>query len=128
MARKSRKSKTRRTRKTRRYSTQNRRNTRFTPKASQNRLRFTPYKAIEYDLGLERTQPQKVRRVAPQVTEKPKKGIKKLTPPTTVVHTDNRKARICKRRHERKEIIHAIGKSGQGGQKRPNLKTRNIKC
>ena len=36
--------------------------------------------------------------------------------------------KICKRRHERNQIIHAIGKAGQKGQKRPNNKTRNIKC
>ena len=36
--------------------------------------------------------------------------------------------KICKRRHERKEIIHAVGKSGRGGQAKPKQQTRNIKC
>lgn len=42
--------------------------------------------------------------------------------------TTNLKANICKRRSERKEIIHALGKSGYKGQKIPNNKTRYIKC
>ena len=36
--------------------------------------------------------------------------------------------KVCKRRHQRKEIIHAVGKSGQSGQKRPDQRTREIKC
>jgi hypothetical protein len=36
--------------------------------------------------------------------------------------------RVCKRRYERKQIIHAIGKSGTKGQKLPDNKTRRIKC
>lgn len=39
-----------------------------------------------------------------------------------------KKPNICKRRAERKEIIHALNKSGQAGQKKPNTITSNIKC
>lgn len=103
------------------------RNTRFT-KARRNSLRFSPYKAVEFAPPVERTKSPPVRRVRPQRTEKPKQGIKKLTPHAVVVHTDNQRDRVCKRRHERNQIIHALGKAGSGGQKKPDNTNRNIKC
>lgn len=35
---------------------------------------------------------------------------------------------ICKRRSERKQIIHALKRSGKSGQKKPDNKFNNIKC
>jgi hypothetical protein len=88
-------------------------------------LRFTPQTAINFVSPKKRQKQPERRRVRPQRTETPRNGIKRLTPTINVVQTDNR---ICKRRHERKEIIHALGKSGQGGQKKPDNKTRSTKC
>lgn len=103
-------------------------NTRF-KKARQNSLRFSPYKPIEISVSSQDTQPSTVRRERPQRSEKPKKRASNyLTLQTVKVHTDDRRTRVCKRRAERKEIIHALGKSGSGGQKKPDIKNRNIKC
>lgn len=42
---------------------------------------------------------------------------------------DNTKPTVCSRRSERKEIMHALGHAGKGGQRKPtNDKYRNIKC
>jgi hypothetical protein len=103
------------------------RNTRFA-KARRTSLRFSQYKPIEFGPIKEKPKPKPVRRVRPQRTEKPQQGIKRLTPTLAVVNTDNKRSRICKRRHERNEIIHALGKAGSGGQKKPDNKNRNVQC
>jgi hypothetical protein len=105
------------------------RNTRFT-KARRSALRFSPYKAIQFTEQRKVTlSPTPVRRARPQRAEMPKRAkITVLTPSAPLVHTDNQRAKVCKRRHERKQIIHALGKSGLGGQKKPDLKNRNLKC
>lgn len=51
---------------------------------------------------------------------------------TAVVHTteptEKRRATICRKRQQRREIMHAIKRAGQSGQKKPEYKNRNIKC
>lgn len=41
---------------------------------------------------------------------------------------EHKRKLICARRAIRNEVIHAKGHAGKSGQKRPNLKNRNIKC
>lgn len=52
--------------------------------------------------------------------------FKRLT--ISPVSINNKLTNHCERRKQRKEIIHAVNKSGQSGQNKPNNKTRNIKC
>ena len=36
--------------------------------------------------------------------------------------------KVCRRRQQRKQIIHAVNRSGRGGQKQPDQHWRDIKC
>jgi hypothetical protein len=62
------------------------------------------------------------------ISNKPIKVAKKKKIIIPALTASSNQHKICKRRHERNQIIHAIGKAGQKGQKRPNNKNRNIKC
>lgn len=65
-----------------------------------------------------------------QADKKPRSVVKKKLY-TTVVSKDVQKLRkdiICQRRKIRKEVMHAIKKAGQAGQKKPRYLNRNIKC
>jgi hypothetical protein len=91
------------------------------------------------------------RRYVPVATEKPNLGrvtrvARAKTAKTEVIHTkplkrrrgkklgfvltrpEKRRMMVCKRRQQRKEIIHAVGKAGQGGQRKPKHNTRDVKC
>jgi hypothetical protein len=101
------------------------RNTRYP--LARKPLRFSPQKTIQPHFEEIRPNRTVVRRERPQRSKK-QAGIKRLTLQANVVHTDEVKNKTCLRRLQRKEIIHAIGKAGMSGQKKPNNNTRNIKC
>lgn len=70
---------------------------------------------------------QQTQQRAIQAPNPPPKRAKKAfklqftSPPSKVLKT-------CIRRAQRNQIMHAIKKAGQAGQKKPTLNTRNIKC
>lgn len=97
-------------------------------KARPSSLRFSPFEPIDFVALDERPEPP-IRRETPRVSVKVDQGIKRLTLNAPLVHDEQKKPdQVCKRRHERKQIIHALGKAGSGGQKRPDNKNRDVKC
>jgi hypothetical protein len=53
-----------------------------------------------------------------------KKKIRKLHTQINPI----KKLKVCTARRIRKEIMHALGKAGKGGQKKPIYRNKNIKC
>jgi hypothetical protein len=66
--------------------------------------------------------------VVGKTTQRPQKTITKKRNLALFTNKPEKRKMVCKRRAERKQIIHAIRKSGQAGQKTPNNITRSIKC
>lgn len=52
----------------------------------------------------------------------------KIKPFTSTPIVETLQHRVCKRRSQRNEIIHALKKSGSGGQKQPNNLNRDVQC
>mgnify|MGYP000677646193 CR=1 FL=1 len=112
-----------------------RRRNRYKKQTTNRRLRFSrpirrsvPATSVD-TLGRDlepATRSVKRIRVKKVIQRVPKK-IKKVSKRTLTNAEINRRI-ICNRRSIRKEIIHATGKAGLSGQRRPNLKNRNIKC
>lgn len=63
-----------------------------------------------------------------QVKEQSVQTVQKKYKSVLLTPQEDKRIKICKRRHQRKQIIHAVGKAGRGGQKQPNQHWRDIKC
>lgn len=79
-----------------------------------------------YDLPKKAEQrPEKQNRAVSAPSVSPKK-VETFQP---TVLTDDKKIKTCVRRKQRKEVMHALGHAGKGGQKTPVYNSdRNIKC
>jgi hypothetical protein len=75
---------------------------------------------------IRREQPVQRQTVLKQSTKKviQRKNFKK----TSLTALEKKRKMICKRRAERKQIMHALNKAGRSGQRRPDNRTRNISC
>ena len=107
------------------YRTLTRKTRRMARLQNSQRLRFSPQNTLESLIAPQGINPPRERRAQPRQAVKPQRGIKKLA---ISIQPDTIKKQVCKRRQQRKEIIHAFNKSGQGGQRKPDNLTRGIKC
>jgi len=125
-----RKSKNRRNTRRKRYPKKHhtaKRSLRFSKTSRRMAVPLTRHKKVwRVSQPIQRTENQRVtvqiKKTVPQNKNRLKALTKSITPLNIV------KEIVCKRRYQRREIIHAVKQSGKGGQKKPNLLTSKIKC
>lgn len=59
---------------------------------------------------------------------KPQKNKYAVLQPTKTPLAYSNAIKVCQKRTLRKQLAHALGFAGKSGQKKPNNKTREIKC
>jgi hypothetical protein len=101
-----------------------RRSLRFSPIAR----RSVPASTIPRVRRVRKAPPQRTGRIVVGLQQQPRSTKTKRAHAALLTKQTKKDIMVCRRRQQRKEIIHAVGKSGQSGQKKPDLKTRNIKC
>lgn len=114
--------------KSRNKTTINRTRRQARKKQPQIKLRSVEYKPLKIDFTEVPQETSHQQQQAAKPKPKTKSKIKPLTLTGLNNNNQTRHEQICKRRQQRKEIIHALNKSGKGGQKKPDNKTRNTKC
>lgn len=104
--------------------------TRRQAKLLTKRLRLSSQKkAITFSPYEVQVKPSLVRRVRKEPQNERQKSIpNKYGVLTVSPKKETMKSQVCKRRQQRREIIHAINKAGQSGQRKPNNQTRDVKC
>jgi hypothetical protein len=103
--------------------------------------RSRPRPSAKRSLRLSKKQPYTPQRRKREFTVQNRFGQKIVVTGTTTTKKTSRKKLtlaqpfrtvkkqvVCKRRKQRKEIIHAVNKSGLSGQRKPNNKHRRVKC
>lgn len=63
----------------------------------------------------------------PTLQAKKKVEAKNLYLPNSIEYIDQR-SNFCHSRKIRSEVLHALGKTGKSGQKKPDTSTSNIRC